>query len=60
MELGVSNYTFTTKSGVTFYLDYSPDPNADFSNAWDTYFTNTLLMTRTSPGCPPGKIYPAL
>ena len=49
MELGVSNYTFTTKSGVTFYLDYSPDPNADFSNAWDTYFTNTLLMTRTSP-----------
>jgi len=57
MELGETNYTYTTQpSGVVFYLDYSPDPNADFSTAWDTYFTNTLMMTRTSPlGVPPVK-----
>ena len=57
MALGETNYTYTTQTpppSVTFYLDYSPDPNADFSTAWDTYFTSTLMMTRTTPlGVPP-------
>ena len=49
MEQGESNYTYITQNPpITFYLDYTPDPNTDFSNAWDTYFTSTLMMTRAS------------
>jgi len=38
------------------YLDYTPDTNRDYSTAWDTYFQNTLGMTRV-PATEPLRTY---
>jgi hypothetical protein len=38
------------------YLDYTYDPDRDYSAAWDNYFQNTLGMTR-EPGTEPLRTY---
>ena len=53
MVLGLTNYTtytFPAGSGYTLYVKYLPNSNADYSTAWDNYFTGTLnLMSTGTP-----------
>ena len=50
MVLGLTNYTsytFPAESGYTLYVKYLPNNNADYSAAWDNYFTGTLNLVPT-------------
>jgi len=38
------------------YIDYTYDPDRDYSTAWDNYFQTTLGMTR-EPGTEPLRTY---
>ncbi|MDD4137468.1 MAG: hypothetical protein PHT99_06185 [Methanoregula sp.] len=49
MVLGESNYTYVQNVG-TVGVDYTPDINADYSTAWNTYITKTLGVAPTHSG----------
>ncbi|MGB8309132.1 MAG: hypothetical protein WCE65_04775 [Methanoregula sp.] len=47
MDLVLTNYTqYQLASGDSLYVEYQPDNNADYSAAWDNYFTGTLGMVQ--------------
>jgi len=56
MDLGVSNYSYIPVGvGEEVCVEYTPDTNpdvdkrADFSTAWNNYFTSRMPMTQVSP-----------
>jgi len=50
MNLEQTNFTSYTTTGDPIHLKYTPNNNADYSTAWDDYFTDTLGMVSDYPG----------
>ncbi|MGA2161586.1 MAG: hypothetical protein ABSG28_05230, partial [Methanoregula sp.] len=50
MDLGLTNYTSYNTAGDTIHIEYTPNINADYSTAWDNYFTGTLGMSPDGEG----------
>lgn len=46
MALGESSYQYVPLNGDEVVVEYAPDPNADYSTAWDNYFVNNLNMEK--------------
>ena len=69
MDLILTNYSqFQLAQGDTLYVKYLPNNNADYSAAWDSYFTGSLNMVPTGnpneyewlgPLMPPAQQVPA-
>ena len=50
MALVQTNYTaYNLPANDPVYIAYTPNPNADYSAAWDNYFTGTLGMQPVQP-----------
>jgi hypothetical protein len=51
MDLGLTNYTsYNIPVNDRIYVTYTPNTAADYSAAWDNYFTGTLNMIPYSTG----------
>jgi hypothetical protein len=50
MMLGDTNYTYVTSVTNPVLVKYTPNPNQNYSVAWDNYFTKTLRMNQETPG----------
>ena len=50
MMLGDTNYTYVTSVTNPVLVKYTPNPDQDYSVAWDNYFTRTLGMNQETPG----------
>ena len=49
MVLGLTNYTsYNLPAGNMLYVKYLPNNNADYSAAWENYFTGTLNLASTA------------
>ncbi|MDD1686263.1 hypothetical protein [Methanoregula sp.] len=46
MALGESSYQYVPLDGDEVVVEYAPDPNADYSTAWNNYFVNSLNMEK--------------
>jgi hypothetical protein len=58
MNLEQTNFTsYTTAAGDPIHVEYTPNSNADYSTAWDNYFTGTLGMVSDGTG---GYIFPQM